>query len=101
MSQVKFEIVKSVSELPPSLIKTDIYSGSDLSIDLFQKYQSVGIGLVIINTHATNNITISIDGEQTFTVLPSSSLPLNDIQFGLIEASGTGTGQIVLKTLKK
>ena len=101
MSQVKFEIIKGKSELPPAKVRVIQYSGSDLSKDIYQIYRGVAIACKIINTDTTNSITVSIDGEPTFTVPKESLINLEDVQFTNLDISGTGSGEIVLKVISQ
>lgn len=99
MSQSKFEINVPSSQLPPATVKVFAYSGSDLEKDIYQTYRAVAISLKIINSHASNAITVSIDGQPSFTIPASSLINLDDIQYTTLSLSGTGTGEVILKVI--
>lgn len=99
MSQSKFEINTPRSQLPPSTLKVITYSGSAISKDIYQTYRAMAISCKILNSHASNTITVSVDNEPTFTVPALSLVNLEDIQFTTLDIDGTGTGEVLIKII--
>lgn len=99
MSQTKFDLVVPSSFLPNAKVRVFKYIGSTAELDIYQKYRAICSSINIINSDASNSVSISIDNEPTFTLLAGDRMDLLNIQISKLNITGTGNAQFILSLI--
>lgn len=97
-SHTTYQIIRSVNDLPPREVR--VFTLTDpLDIDLVQTQNAIAIDIVVDNQSTTTSLTVTLNDQDSFSLLLSSSYSSSDVLISRFRVSGHTTGVVIVHTI--
>ena len=93
-----YQIIRSVNDLPPRDVK--VFSLTDpIDIDLVQLHNEIAIDIVVDNQSTTTSLVVTLNDQDPFTLLLSSSYASSDVLIQRFKVTGHTTGVVIVHVI--
>ncbi len=93
-----YQIIRSVNDLPPRDIKTFPLT-DPLDINLVQLHNEIAIDIVIDNQHASTDLSITLNDQDSFTLKSNDAYGSSDVLIERFKITGHTTGHVIVHVI--